>query len=194
MQNLGTNSSSEATTQKGQEKQAYRSSCTMFYVNYSNNLAFSKMADQKAHILIGLNVLLLSFFITKKHLGILAHLQGYLIPNIILVVSCMVTIVLALMVARPRLPGRIRAGEPVNWLFFGSFRYHSLDEFHEAVFSMQQDKNAIYEGMSRDLYWMGLSLARKYRLLSRAYLVFLCCQLATVGSYIVVFAWNQLHT
>lgn len=165
----------------------------MFYVNYSNNLAFSKMADQKAHILIGLNVLLLSFFMTKKHLGVLAQLEGYLIPNLILVVSCVVTIVLALMVARPRLPGQKKPGEPVNWLFFGSFRYHSLEEFHEAVFSMQQDKDAIYEGMSRDLYWMGLSLARKYRLLSRAYLVFLTCQLATVGAYLAVFAWYQMH-
>lgn len=178
---------------KGKQTDVHRSSCTMFYVNYSSNLSLSEMADRKAHLLIGLNLLILSFFIARKHMGILPELQGYFVPNLLLIVSCVVCSVLALLVARPILPRRNKSGEPVNWFFFGSFRHHSLEEFHQAIFSLQQDKDAIYEAMSRDLYWMGLSLARKYRLLSHAYLVFLCCQMVTVVAYLIVFAWHQLH-
>lgn len=176
-----------------QGREAKRSSSTMFYVNYDTNLALSKMADHKAHLLIGLNLFLLSFVITKKHMGILAKLDIYLIPNLLLTVSCVVSIVLALLVARPILPAKNKPGEPVNWFFFGSFRYYSVEEFHRAIFALQQDKHAIYEAMSRDLYWMGLSLARKYRLLTNAYKVFLYCQLTTAIAYFICFAWYKLH-
>lgn len=175
------------------DKEPHRSSGTMFYVNYSTNLSLSKMADHKAHILIGLNLFLLSFFVTKKHLGILAALDGYLVPNIFLAVSCVVSIVLALLVARPILPPKNKANQPVNWLFFGSFKYYSVEEFHDAIFSFQRDKSALNEAMSRDLYWMGMSLSRKYRLLTIAYRVFLYCQLTTATTYFLFFAWRQLH-
>lgn len=181
------------TDQRIPEKEPSRSHSTMFYVNYDSNLTLSQMADHKAHMLIGLNLFLLSFVVAKKHMGVLAQLDIYLIPNLILIISCLVSIVLALFVARPILPAKNKPGEPVNWFFFGSFRYYSVEEFHQAIFALQHDKNAIYEAMSRDLYWMGLSLARKYRLLTNAYKVFLYCQLTTVISYFVCFAWDSLH-
>lgn len=172
---------------------AHRSAWTMYYVNYATNLSLSKMADHKAHILIGLNLFLLSFFVTKKHLGVLAKMHHYMIPNVFLAISCVVSIVLALMVARPVLPAKNKENEPVNWFFFGSFKFYSVEEFHQAIFGLQRDPHAVHEAMSRDLYWMGLSLARKYRLLSMAYRVFIYCQLTTATVYFAFFAWHQLH-
>jgi hypothetical protein len=171
----------------------HRSAWTMYYVNYATNLSLSKMADHKAHILIGLNLFLLSFFITKKHMGILAKMQHYMIPNLFLAASCVVCIVLALMVARPILPARNKETEPVNWFFFGSFKYYSVEQFHHAIFDLQHDEHAVHEAMSRDLYWMGLSLARKYKLLGIAYQVFIYCQLTTAMVYFGFFVWHQLH-
>lgn len=170
-----------------------RSSSTMFATNYATNLGLSQMADHKAHLLIGLNLFLLSFVIAKKHMEGLVVLDIYLIPNLLLIISCIVTIVLALLVARPVLSAKNKPGEPVNWFFFGSFRHYSVEEFHYAVFDLQHDKQALYEAMSRDLYWMGKSLARKYRLLTTAYKVFLYCQMTTAISYFICFAWNNLH-
>ena len=125
-------------------------------------------------------------------MGVLAKLDIYLIPNLLLTVSCVVSIVLALLVARPILPAKNKPGEPVNWFFFGSFRYYSVEEFHHAIFALQHDKHALYEAMSRDLYWMGQSLARKYRLLTNAYKVFLYCQLTTAIAYFICFAWHEV--
>jgi hypothetical protein len=173
--------------------ETHRSAWTMYYVNYATNLSLSKMADHKAHILIGLNLFLLSLFITKKHMGVLSKMHHYMIPNLFLAASCVVCIVLALMVARPVLPAKNKDNEPVNWFFFGSFKFYSAEEFHHAIFSLQRDQHAVHEAMSRDLYWMGLSLARKYRLLSIAYRVFIYCQLTTATVYFIFFAWHQLH-
>ena len=171
----------------------HRSASTMYYVNYATNLSLSKMADHKAHILIGLNLFLLSFFVTKKHLGILARMDGYIIPNVLLIASCLVSIVLCLRVARPVLSTKKKAHEPVNWFFFDSFKHHSVEEFHKAIFDLQHDQHAVHEAMSRDLYWMGLSLSRKYRLLTMAYRVFIYCQLSTALVYFAFFAWHHLH-
>ena len=174
------------------EKEPSRSSSTMFFTNYASNLSLSQMADNKAHLLIGLNLFLLSFVIAKNHASVLSTLDVFLIPNLLLIASCLVSIVLALLVARPILPAKNKPGEPVNWFFFGSFRFYSVEEFHHAIFELQHDKHALYEAMSRDLYWMGLSLARKYRLLTNAYRVFLYCQLSTAVAYFICFAWHKV--
>ncbi|GEM_PF-2197419 len=171
----------------------HRSAWTMYYVNYATNLSLSKMADHKAHILIGLNLFLLSFFVTKKHLGVLARVDGYIIPNILLITSCLASIVLCLLVARPILSSRKMAQEQTNWFFFDSFKHHTVEEFHQAIFDLQHDQHAVHEAMSRDLYWMGLSLSRKYRLLTMAYRVFIYCQLTTALVYFAFFAWNHLQ-
>lgn len=180
-------------SRKKNAEEPVRSSSTMFYVNYTSNIGLSKMADHKAHILIGLNLFLLSFFIAKKHMGVLAKLNGYLIPNLFLAVSCVVSIVLALLVARPMITPKKKSGQPVNWFFFGDFQYYSVEEFHQAIFTLQHDQNALYEAMSQDLYWMGQSLARKYRLLTNAYKVFLYCQMTTACVYFLFYVWYKLH-
>jgi len=173
--------------------QAGRLSGTMFYVNYTSNLGLSKMADHKAHILIGLNVLLLSFFVSKSHWGILSKFPGYLIPNICLTISCVLTILSAAMVSRPNLSQKKRLNDPVNWLFFADFQKHSLEEYHQAILNLSRGKDLRYEAMSYDLYWMGLALARKYRLLHQAYRMFVYGQLTTICIYLLFFAWHSWY-
>lgn len=177
-----------------EEKRAHdRFSGTMFYLNYTTNLNLSRMADHKAHILIRINLLLLSFFVAKTHMGILAKWHAYLIPNLCLTASCLATIFLATLVVRPNYVKKKKENEPVNWLFFGDFQHHSLEAFHQAICNLQGRDNGIYEAMSRDLYWMGISLARKYRLLKKAYAVFLVGQLSTLCMYVLFFWWRHRH-
>ena len=61
----------------------------------------------------------------------------------------------------------------VNLTFFGNFHKMGLKEFEWAINEMISDKEYIYKSLTKDLYFLGLVLERKYRLLRITYTVFM---------------------
>jgi hypothetical protein len=57
-------------------------------------------------------------------------------------------------------------------LFFGDFAQMSVPQFDHAIRNFMKDPDARQEAFSRDLYWLGVSLSRKYWYLSQCYTVF----------------------
>ncbi len=167
----------------------------LFRTYYSNHLELSRIADRKAHFMIGLNVFLVSLVITRKHMGILSGAHYLLWPNLILVVSSLSSVVLAIIATRPVLPKRPKAGDtrPINWFFFGSYCYRPLQEFHENIQLLMQDDDALFDALIKDLHLMGKSLAKKYRLLTRCYEFFYYGLLLTVLSYLAAFGWHYWY-
>ncbi len=172
-----------------------KSAGMLFYTYYSNHLDYSRIADRKAHFMIALNVFLLSLVITRKHLGFLSLSHYLLWPNMTLVVTSLGSVVLAIIVTRPVVPRRPAPGDtrPVNWFFFGSFCHRPLQEYHQNIRQLMQDEAALYRAMSRDLYFMGLSLAKKYRRLTRCYQFFYYGLLVTALGYVAAFGWHFLQ-
>lgn len=159
----------------------------LFRVAYNTHLNLSDMADRKAHLMIVVNIFLLTFLLTKRNPGVLLSNQSLLIPNALLAAMSLTTIVLAIMVARPRLPARVpdRPPDAVNWLFFGSFCHYSLDTFHKNIWLLIHDDRKLYAAMTRDFYWMGLALSRKFRLLRMCYDIFFYGLLVIAAAYVV---------
>ena len=151
-----------------------RSTDTMFRVAYTTHLNLSKMADRKAHLMLGLNTFVLSFVIAKKKMGILSHVHKLLIPDVMLVLFCLTCIVLAILASRPANPHKRKADGPssVNWLFFASFTQYSHDEFQRNIERLLYNSEALRNALIRDLYWLGVSLERKYRYLNLCYTFF----------------------
>lgn len=172
-------------TPNGAEKKT-QGSGTMYRVTYNTHLSLTKMADHKAHLMIGINTFLLSFVISKRKMGVLAHIPNLVVPDILLVFFCVACIVLATLVVRPAvIPKKPKAaGQKINWLYFGDFSRYSVDEFDRNVMSLIRDNEAMEEALSRDLYYLGLSLARKYRYLSWCYQVFYVGLLAVSAAFI----------
>lgn len=162
----------------------------MFRIVYSTHLSLSKMADRKAHLMLSLNAFVLSFVVSKKKLGVLAHQHGLFIPDAMLVILCVTCIVLATLATRPAFPSLkpLPTGRKPNWLFFGDFSRYTPKEFHLRIGQLMADPDLMTEAMSRDLYWLGVSLGRKYRYLS------LCYQVFFIGLILLVcvFAWFAL--
>ena len=65
------------------------------------------------------------------------------------------------------------ANKKVNLLFFGNFHQMKLDEFEWAMNEMMKDKDYLYGSLTKDLYFLGLVLNRKYSLLRLTYTVFM---------------------
>jgi hypothetical protein len=150
---------------------------TLFRVTYQNHIALSQLADQKAGILISINGLIISVII-----AVLTPRFGAwswtLLPSILLVAGCLVSLAFAVIGSRPRIDrtpvtlDEVRNNEG-NLLFFGHFVNMPLADFQAAVRALSKDRRLAYDSLSRQLYSMGEALLKKYRYLQIAYTAFL---------------------
>jgi hypothetical protein len=127
----------------------------------------SRVADQKASILMAATVLIFTIAICPFRYGDFAP-----VPLLILGAFAFATAVLAILAILPKTHPQ-RAGE-VNLLFFGSFAGLRRDEYVEAVLAAAASDEEICRTMANDIWQNGQVLARKkYRLLGYAYRLFL---------------------
>jgi len=159
------------------EKQSERGIATVFRIMAQNQNNLSQMADSKANILISVNAIILSIilstFVTK-----LESNQNLLIPVVTLILVCVVTIVFSILATRPNVNhGRFTEDDikskRTNLLFFGNFFRMSLKEYDWAMQEMLADKEYLYTSIVKDNYFLGVVLAKKYRLLRYAYNIFM---------------------
>lgn len=117
-----------------------------------------------------------------------------MLPTTILLLGTMLSLVFAIMAARPRInPGPLSLEDmrhsEGNLLFFGNFARISESEFIEGMIDLMEDRVTLYESTMRDLHGLGSVLNKKFRLLQHAYLLFMIALVTGVVAYIAVFAW-----
>jgi len=162
---------------------------TMLRLTSQNHLKLSDMADSKANILISVNAIIISIV-----LGVLARKlqeETYLkIPTLIFLASAVITIVLSILATRPKLsegkftPEDIEA-KKTNLLFFGNFHKATYQEYDTAMRKMMVDTDYLYGSLVKDIYYLGVILGRKYRLIRLAYNVFMIGIVISVIAFII---------
>ena len=75
----------------------------------------------------------------------------------------------------------------VNILFFGNFHKMPYDQYQWAINEIINDKEYIYEALTKDLYLLGIVLNKKYMLLRKTYTIFMTGIIVSVISYIIAF-------
>ncbi|NDI98399.1 HD domain-containing protein [Flavobacterium sp. LaA7.5] len=167
---------------------------TMFRVTLNNHTRLSEIADSKANIMISVNAIIISVALTtlipkldspnNKHL---------IIPTLILILFSVVSIIFAILSTRPKVTQGTFTREDinnrkVNLLFFGNFYKMPLSEYDWAVNEMMKDRKYLYDSMIKDLYYLGLVLNRKYKLLRITYNIFMIGIIISVGVFIYAFS------
>jgi Family of unknown function (DUF5706) len=138
-----------------------------------HHVQLSMMADLKANGLMTIAAIMLTFsapFIVREQ---------FRSAVIALMISSLLTIVLATFAVMPGTPLRIKKTlldvrhSKFNLLFFGSFVAMEYEQFAAAMEEMMNDPSKTYEAQVREIYTLGLFLAaKKYRFLRFAYLTF----------------------
>ncbi len=164
---------------------------TMFRITSGNNQRLSDMADNKAHILITVNSIILSAIISLV-LRKLDESSFLTYPTFILLTISLVTIVVCILATRPSIPhGEFTkqdvTDKKVNLLFFGNFYKMNLEDYTAGMQSVMSDKEFLYGTLIKDVYSQGVVLGRKYRLLRLAYNIFMFGLSASVIGFIIVF-------
>lgn len=164
---------------------------SVFRITLRNHIKLSDIADTKANILLSVNAIIISItlstLIPKLDNPSNHHL---IIPTIIFIFFTVVSIILSVLATRPNVTSGKFTKEDVekknvNLLFFGNFHKMKLNDYEWAMNEMLLDKEYVYSSMTKDLYFLGAVLQKKYSLLRLTYNIFMLGILMSVVAFTI---------
>lgn len=160
---------------------------TMFRTTYRTHLNLSAIADNKANIMLSINAIIISIAVSNL-VPQFEENDKLIIPTLILLGVCLVALVFAILSTRPKITEGTFTREDIrqkksNLLFFGNFYRMEVQDFHWGMKEMIKDSDFLYSSMTRDLYYLGVVLAKKYQYLRICYSVFMYGLIASVLAF-----------
>lgn len=169
---------------------------TLFRVTINNHTRLSEIADSKANILLSVNAIIISIALSTLLPKLGSPKNEYLIlPTLTMLFVSVICIIFAIMATKPNVTRMDFTTDDVrkrkiNILFFGNFNRLSLPDYEEAMEDLMSDRKYLYGSLSRDLYYLGKVLERKYKLLRITYIMFMIGTIITVITFIWAFSEN----
>lgn len=169
---------------------------TMYRTTYRTHTNLSAMADSKANLMLSVNAIVISILVSNLLPKLIEGESVNLrlgIPSGMLLATCMGSMIYATLSTRPKVTEGKVTREAIkqrkaNLLFFGNFHSMPLEDFQWGVNEMLRDPEFLYGSMSRDLYFLGIVLAKKYHFLSICYNIFMYGLIVSLLSFAVAFA------
>lgn len=191
----------ESKKKKDKKVKAERGVETMFRVTASNQMRLSEMADNKAHILLTINSIIVSVllsFVFRK----LDQEPQLIVPAFMFLFTSLATVVMAILVTMPKINHGTFTLEDVknkkaNLLFFGNYYKMPLSDYELGINVMMEDPQYLYQNLIRDNYYLGVLLERKYRKLRTTYGIFMFGFVISVIFFVIsqlVYRSNQTQT
>ncbi len=164
---------------------------TMYRTTYRTHVNLSSIADNKANIMLSINAIIISIVVSNL-VPKLDEDVRLIIPTVLLLFVCLAALVFAILSTRPKITEGKFTREDIeqkksNLLFFGNFYNMSLNDFHWGMMEMIKDSDFLYSSMTRDLYFLGVVLAKKYRYLSICYSIFMYGLIVAVAAFAIAY-------
>ena len=158
----------ELTFKKEKQDLPDRGIETMFRVALRNHITLSDIADTKANILLSVNAIIISVALSNLLPKLDNPSNDYLIiPTLIFMAFTVICIVLSVLATRPNVTkGQFTKDDVAN-------------------------KKYLYGSLTKDLYFLGLVLNRKYNLLRTTYGVFMIGIVISVIAFSVSFILSE---
>lgn len=150
---------------------------TMFRTTYRTHVNLSSIADNKANIMLSITAIVISIVVANL-VPKFSDNPKLIAPTFVLLAACLSSLVFAILSTRPKVTEGRFTREDIeqkrsNLLFFGNFYNMSMDDFHWGMMEMIKDSDFLYSSMTRDLYFLGIVLAKKYKFLRYSYNIFM---------------------
>ena len=177
---------------KSGSKKVGRGVETMYRVTLRNHMTLSGIADSKANILLSVNAIILSVALSNLVPKLDNASNSFLVyPTLVLLIFTVSAIVLSVISTRPNVSSTnvvtrdmIKANK-TNILFFGNFYKMTLEDFEWGIDYLKENEDKLYSSLTKDLYYLGLVLERKYRLLRLTYTVFMVGIIVSALTFII---------
>lgn len=172
------------------QKSTARGIETMFRLTARNQINLSSIADNKANIMLTINAVLVSVLMSTSALTLRTSEHNFLIPGIILIIGCLISLVFAILSVIPKYGSGQYSDEDLkkrklNLLFFGNFVNMPYEKYQKGVKEMMNDYDYLYGTLTKDQYNLGKVLAKKYKLLRYSYRVFMVSFVVAVLTFLV---------
>jgi hypothetical protein len=151
---------------------------TTFRILLQEQMDLTALADSKANMMIQINGLIMSILLASSSI-ILEARMWLRLPCASLACTALVSIVFAVLAARPKLvkPSALRLEDVdsgrASLLFFGNFSRLREVDFIERMKDLFSDDERVYEHLSRHMHAVGRVLLGKFVLLRVSYTAFL---------------------
>lgn len=168
---------------------------SLFRVSLRNSISLSAIADRKANILLSTNAIIISVAVSVL-MPIVQQHKYLVFPILILMATNLITIIYTILATRPNVTTGQTTKQQIidrtsNLTFFGNFYKMDLDEYLWGMDEMINDEEFIYKSFSRDLYFLGKVLAKKYAMLRKAYTIFMFGLILTTIAFVVSLLFFQ---
>jgi predicted metal-dependent HD superfamily phosphohydrolase len=162
---------------------------TLFRLTSRNHMELSALADNKAGVMISVNSIIISVILSVL-LGKLEDYPYLILPTICLLLVNIVTIIFAILATRPKIVGGDFTQEDIdnrkiNLLFFGHFNKMTLENYQSGILQMISDKDYLYSSLTKDIYYLGMVLGKKYKYLRHSYTIFMYGLIFSVVAFAV---------
>lgn len=164
---------------------------TMYRTTYRTHVNLSSIADNKANIMLSINAIVISITLSVLTPRFPEN-PKLIFPTMVLLGVCLLAVIFATLSTRPKITEGKFTVEDIkakksNLLFFGNFYNMKMDDFHWGMMEMIKDPDFLYSSMTRDLYYLGVVLAKKYRYLRICYGIFMYGLIVAVLTFAVAF-------
>lgn len=164
---------------------------TFYRTALRNHIKLSDIADTKANILLSVNAIIISLVLSNL-LSKLDTNPFLVMPSAIFVLSSTVTMILAVIATRPNVTrGQFTKedveNKTVNLTFFGNFHRMELSQYQWAIDELLKDRDYVYSSLTKDLYFLGKVLDRKYRILRWTYTIFVIGIIVSIAAFAISF-------
>ena len=170
-----------------------KSAQTQFKTALRNHIDLSSIADNKANIMLSVNALIITFALPL--LGrLIADNKLLLLPTIMLLSVCIVSMVFATLATRPIPMKGYSSMESIlakksNLFFFGNYYRMTFDEYEQGMNATVADDDILDTTIMRDLFFLGKTLGFKYAYLRKCYTIFMYGIITTVVAFVIVFGF-----
>lgn len=172
---------------------------TLYRSVYSYHINLTSIADNKAHIMININTIIISLIITLFGAGFtFSDRDGmgsirFVFPMAFLLVTSLLAVVFAILSARPNVTSKEKFElnhKQSSILYFGNFAQLQLGEFVDQIRALKNQNQELYDNMSVDIYHLGAVLVKKYRLLSWSYNIFMAGLILCAVGFVVIMIFS----
>ncbi len=149
---------------------------TMFKTALRNHVDLTSIADQKANIMLSINALIITIGL-PAFATYLPNKSFLIAPAVIFLLTSVATMIVATISTRPiKVDGltdltQLKSGK-TNLFFFGNFYSIPNEQYREAIKDVVADRDYLDSSFVNDLYFLGVSLGQKFKLLRLCYNVF----------------------
>ena len=164
-------------TRTGNTISTNRSAQMMFKTALRNHMDLSNLADNKANIMLSVNALIVTIAVPMAA-GYVNDAPHLMIPVIVLLLTCLCSMIFATLATRPIPMTGITTQEDINkgqsnLFFFGNFYRMGIKEYDAGMDLIIADDDTLESAIKRDLYFLGRSLGKKYNQLRICYNLFM---------------------